>query len=98
MPVIINANSSLFLSNAKLLRQATCYEENTSIEDLLYQSNKGLEQFRGVSMTGKLLSDWYKFRAKEIERSSHFVDVALDLLKLGRERNIPVSKIEVIYH
>lgn len=38
-----------------------------------------------------MVSEWYKERAREVERCSHFVDVALDLLKLGRERGVEVS-------
>lgn len=36
------------------------------------------------------MAEWYRERAREVERCSHFVDVALDLLKLGRERGVEV--------
>lgn len=64
--------------------------------DMLYKDNSDLLQFRGENLTSDIVSAWYLTRAREIEEDSNFVDTALDLLKLGRERNIPVSNIIII--
>ncbi|XP_071535636.1 NBAS subunit of NRZ tethering complex-like [Panulirus ornatus] len=56
--------------------------------DFLYAEQPNLEKFRGLNVTGEVVSQWYQERAREIERCSHFVDAALDLLKLGRERGV----------
>ncbi|KAK3865525.1 hypothetical protein Pcinc_028882 [Petrolisthes cinctipes] len=54
----------------------------------LYRECTHLEEFRGTELTGVVVGRWYQERAKDIERQSHFVDAALDLLKLGRERGV----------
>ncbi|XP_069188396.1 NBAS subunit of NRZ tethering complex-like isoform X2 [Procambarus clarkii] len=56
--------------------------------DFLYAEQPKMKKFRGVNVTAEIVSEWYQERAREIERCSHFVDAALDLLKLGRERGV----------
>ena len=48
-------------------------------------------QTSSVQLTPSLVSQWYKLRARQLERDCGLVDAALDLLKLARERNVPVS-------
>ncbi|XP_064078626.1 NBAS subunit of NRZ tethering complex-like [Macrobrachium nipponense] len=56
--------------------------------EFLYIENPELRKFQGLNVTAETISLWYQERAREIEKCSHFVDAALDLLKLGRERNV----------
>lgn len=56
--------------------------------EFLYRENPELRKFQGLNVTAETISLWYQERAREIEKCSHFVDAALDLLKLGRERNV----------
>jgi hypothetical protein len=37
-----------------------------------------------------VLTDWYEYRAKEIEKLSRQADCALDLIKLAIERQVQV--------
>ena len=66
-------------------------QDNTDPADFLYEERPALSKFRGEEVDGALVSEWYQERAREVERCSHFVDVALDLLKLGRERGVEVG-------
>lgn len=52
--------------------------------------------FRG-DLSGETLTDWYEYRAKEIERLSRQADCALELIKLAMERNIQVDHILLCY-
>lgn len=52
-----------------------------------YEENKHLLKYR-QRLSGKLLTEWFTERAKEIETRSNLVDNALELIKLGIERNI----------
>ncbi|XP_076063779.1 NBAS subunit of NRZ tethering complex-like [Oratosquilla oratoria] len=54
----------------------------------LYNAQPDLRAFHGLHLDGDVVSKWYQYRAKQIEQCSHFVDASLDLLKLGRERNV----------
>lgn len=58
----------------------------------LYMECPHLQEFQGTELNGAVVSHWYQERAKDIERQSHFVDAALDLLKLGRERGVQVRE------
>ncbi|XP_077865799.1 NBAS subunit of NRZ tethering complex-like [Saccoglossus kowalevskii] len=54
----------------------------------LYEENPHLDKYRTTNPSDKLLTEWYKFRACEIEQFSRQVDNALELINLGIERNI----------
>jgi hypothetical protein len=45
--------------------------------------------YRG-DVSGEVLTDWYEYRAKEIEKLSRQADCALDLVKLAIERQVQV--------
>ncbi|XP_063884338.1 NBAS subunit of NRZ tethering complex-like isoform X2 [Scylla paramamosain] len=72
--------------------EPACWEavlqDKTDPADFLYEERPALDKFCGEELDGALVSVWYQERAREVERCSHFVDVALDLLKLGRERGV----------
>ncbi|KAF2357733.1 Neuroblastoma-amplified sequence N-terminal, partial [Trinorchestia longiramus] len=68
-------------------------DPDDSVEDVcgLYEAVKGVQ---GVpdgepQLTAQMVSRWYQERARQLERECGLVDSALDLLKLGRERNVP---------
>ena len=46
---------------------------------------------RGLELTRAQLTDWYGYRAREIEKLSCQVDHALDFVRLAMERYVQVS-------
>ena len=72
-------------------------EDGEDPAEFLYRENPEMRKFQGLDLTAETISLWYQERAREIERCSHFVDAALDLLKLGRERNVEVSRFDVLF-
>ncbi|KAK4329181.1 hypothetical protein Pmani_000411 [Petrolisthes manimaculis] len=66
--------------------------DNSDRAAFLYRECPHLQEFRGTGaggeLSGEVVSHWYQERAKDVERQSHFVDAALDLLKLGRGRGV----------
>ena len=65
-------------------------ESNDPGLDLLYADTPDLNMFSCECPSPELVSEWYKYTAREIEASSGFVDAALDLLKLAKEKNVKV--------
>lgn len=63
-------------------------DEEEDPATFLYEERQDLKKFMGLEPSAETVSLWYQERAREIERCSHFVDAALDLLKLGRERDV----------
>ncbi|CAB4022273.1 Neuroblastoma-amplified sequence, partial [Paramuricea clavata] len=55
--------------------------------EFLYEENGELRPFSG-SLNSKMLTDWYEYRAHEIEQCSSQIDNALELVKLGKERGV----------
>lgn len=53
-----------------------------------YEEHKEYLKYRTVDLTKELLTQWYSQRAREIENLSCCVENALELVKLGRERNV----------
>lgn len=70
----------------KCVEAIKSFEENPA--EFLYRENPDLREFCEEDFGGEMASRWYQERARQIERCSHFVDAALDLLKLGRERGV----------
>ncbi|XP_077988543.1 NBAS subunit of NRZ tethering complex-like [Glandiceps talaboti] len=56
--------------------------------DFLYEDYPHLLKYRTENLTSVLLTDWYKFRACEIEGFSRQVDNSLELIRLGIEKNV----------
>ncbi|XP_035662778.1 neuroblastoma-amplified sequence-like [Branchiostoma floridae] len=54
----------------------------------LYENNTQMEKFRVALPDEKLVSQWYQERAMSIEALSHQVDNALELVRLGMERDV----------
>ncbi|XP_022105886.1 neuroblastoma-amplified sequence-like [Acanthaster planci] len=54
----------------------------------LYEDQPELAHFRAAKLSKVLLTDWYIWRAKAIERRSRQVDNAVELINLGIERNV----------
>ncbi|XP_038068120.1 neuroblastoma-amplified sequence-like [Patiria miniata] len=54
----------------------------------LYEEQPELAHFRAGKLNPALLTDWYIWRAKMIERQSCQVDNALELINLAQEKNI----------
>ncbi|XP_041364061.1 neuroblastoma-amplified sequence-like isoform X2 [Gigantopelta aegis] len=60
-------------------------------EDLgafLYEAETELEKFRSTHLSSSLLTDWFVYRACEIERLSRMVDNAMELVKMGIQRGV----------
>lgn len=57
-----------------------------NLEFLYFNTN--LNQFRGSNLNEDKISEWYIFRAKEIESLSNRVDYAIELLIFGMENNV----------
>ncbi|XP_067139001.1 NBAS subunit of NRZ tethering complex-like [Centruroides vittatus] len=53
-----------------------------------YEEHKEYLKYRTIDLTKELLTQWYSQRAREIENLSCCVENALELIKLGRERNV----------
>ncbi|XP_070541643.1 NBAS subunit of NRZ tethering complex-like [Ptychodera flava] len=56
--------------------------------DFLYEDHPQLEKYRTAEPGSTLLTDWYRFRACEIEELSRQVENALELVRLGIEKNV----------
>ncbi|KAI8481341.1 hypothetical protein Bbelb_409050 [Branchiostoma belcheri] len=54
----------------------------------LYENNSQMEKFRVTLPEESLVSQWYQERAMAIEALSHQVDNALELVRLGMEREV----------
>ncbi|XP_019619051.1 PREDICTED: neuroblastoma-amplified sequence-like [Branchiostoma belcheri] len=54
----------------------------------LYENNTQMEKFRVTLPEESLVSQWYQERATAIEALSHQVDNALELVRLGMEREV----------
>ena len=59
----------------------------------LYEEFPEYERFDTAELSKDQLVDWYQHRACEIERLSRQVDHALELVNLGMERGVPVSRM-----
>jgi hypothetical protein len=62
----------------------------------LYAAVSGLKSLipdsqQQQQLSVEAVSSWYLHRARQLEMECGLVDSALDLLKLGREKNVPVS-------
>lgn len=72
----------------------TKYQKTTNIsisEDYVeefYEKYKDLIKFRQQNLDSSLVTEWFIHRAKEIEAKSGLVENALELIKLGIQRNI----------
>ncbi|KAL4228275.1 hypothetical protein ACF0H5_013706 [Mactra antiquata] len=55
--------------------------------EYLYDESPELQKYRG-DINGEILSDWYQYRAKQIECFSRQADSALEFIKLGIEKNV----------
>ncbi|CAD5110997.1 DgyrCDS348 [Dimorphilus gyrociliatus] len=55
--------------------------------DILYLKSD-LDRFRGNDLSEDKISEWYLFRAKQIESLSNRVDYAIELLIFGMENNV----------
>nr|XP_042904334.1 neuroblastoma-amplified sequence [Parasteatoda tepidariorum] len=53
-----------------------------------YEKNKGLLKYRNYSLSSEVVTEWFIERAQQVEARSGLVDNALQLLKLGMQRNI----------
>ena len=55
------------------------------------EMNRTWKPFRtaGAELSAELVSQWYCLRAADIDRQSQLVENAIDLIKLGLERNVP---------
>ncbi|CAL4164619.1 unnamed protein product [Meganyctiphanes norvegica] len=88
----------VFLWETETLRDYDWCEEEKCVEALnnseadsaefLFKENPEMQEFCEEELSGEMVSRWYQERARQIERCCHFVDAALDLLKLGRERGV----------
>ncbi|XP_028411208.1 LOW QUALITY PROTEIN: neuroblastoma-amplified sequence-like [Dendronephthya gigantea] len=70
-------------------RYLKTYKDDTVDDpgEFLYRENEELKPFSGV-LDSKMLTEWYKYRAHEIEQCSGQIDNALELVKLGQERGV----------
>ncbi|KAJ8029007.1 Neuroblastoma-amplified sequence [Holothuria leucospilota] len=53
-----------------------------------FEDDPALKQFRAEKLTKDKLQEWYSYRIREIERNSHQVDNALELVKLATEKGV----------
>ncbi|KAK4028880.1 hypothetical protein OUZ56_021899 [Daphnia magna] len=72
--------------------------EMEAVELFYSEEAKEFARFRspGVELTMDIVSSWYRTRAADIEKQCMLVENALDLIKLGLERNVP--HLEHIHH
>ncbi|XP_048513808.1 NBAS subunit of NRZ tethering complex-like isoform X2 [Athalia rosae] len=93
-----DSEGRLFLPDQRELRQKDWSEKSEfdnalglSDDDgleLIYQCDPTLTAYRNVPLTQELLERWYKSRAYQIERNSFMVGNALDLIRIGKSRNV----------
>ncbi|XP_074650577.1 NBAS subunit of NRZ tethering complex-like [Tubulanus polymorphus] len=62
----------------------------------IYEKNPELLQYKGVNLRKSDLTEWYSYRACEIERLSRQVEHSIDLMKLAMERG--VQGLESVYN
>ncbi|GAB6018741.1 hypothetical protein CHUAL_000414 [Chamberlinius hualienensis] len=80
----------------ELAANVESYGLEMKAEDIvLYQERPDLFKFIGFEESPLLLSTWYIERAFEIEENCRLVSYALDLIRLGMERN--VQNLEDLY-
>ncbi|XP_015606385.1 neuroblastoma-amplified sequence [Cephus cinctus] len=63
-------------------------EDNEDGSEFIYDCDMSLSAYRNTQYTPELLQKWYRSRAYKIESDSSIVDNALELVKLGKARNI----------
>ncbi|ESP01249.1 hypothetical protein LOTGIDRAFT_212786 [Lottia gigantea] len=64
------------------------YPNPVDLGTFLYEENPNLKSFRVEQLSSELLTQWYQYRACEIERLSRQVDNSVELVKIGVKHGI----------
>ncbi|XP_069462044.1 NBAS subunit of NRZ tethering complex isoform X2 [Ambystoma mexicanum] len=73
--------------------KATVEPSHQDEAEFLYEEQPELLRYRSPVLSVEMVSSWYWNRAEEIEHYSRQVDVALSLVRLGKERSVPGLQI-----
>ncbi|XP_012278109.1 neuroblastoma-amplified sequence isoform X2 [Orussus abietinus] len=94
-----DSEGELFLFDQRELRQKDWSEKgalnkifeqiNSDGSQFIYDLDPSLCIYRNTHFTRELLQRWYTSRAYQIERNCCMVDNALELVRIGKSRNIP---------